>query len=153
MGIVKIEWEIGKSKADKIIIYCFYSLVYYVVRYFKVFSKNYASLRTKSKIPDLATIRFTSFYWFLFKYVFIPLCIALVFTTKIPEWVYVVYWTITTLIIFSYIFYFVFRWLLDIGATIVCGLLSFITTTKYALGSIKRIVKNIFYILYRIFIG
>lgn len=43
MGIIEIEWDFGKSYADKLIIWVFKVILYYSVGFIRTFLKNYSS--------------------------------------------------------------------------------------------------------------
>jgi magnesium-transporting ATPase (P-type) len=55
MSLIKIEWEFGKPYADKLIIYYFRYAIYLIIRFVRIFRKNYYSFRKKSRVPGIGT--------------------------------------------------------------------------------------------------
>lgn len=60
MGIIKIEWEIGKDRGDKVIIYCFWLIITYFRRLKKVWGKD--NLKKPPKLLRLPLVKIVFIY-------------------------------------------------------------------------------------------
>ena len=144
MGIIKVEWEIGKSLGDRLII----SFVYYIFRYFSKIFRNYKKFRSKSKIPKFTDIDLNNrFYPFIFFFVIAPILFALLFSKYINEGImtllgiiYILFISISFGIFFIYLIY---RILIDAIVSGICLIRSFVSTTYLSLKIVTRIMKKI----------
>lgn len=149
MGFIKIEWEIGKDRGDRILVWLIDNFFYYIRRYVSIYKKNYLKLRAKSKIPSLKKIDFRKrVYPFIFFFIIIPIVIATSFYKYIPEDVLlassIIYVFILGFIFVIALIYFIYRIIIDLWVTGICSLRSFITTTIYSFKKSKKIIKKIF---------
>ena len=141
MGLVKIEWEIGKSLADKLII----AFVYYFFRYFSKISINYKKLRSESRFPKFTDVDLTKrFYPFVFFFIIAPVIFIVLFTKYIPDGVWtvlgIVYVVVVSVLSVIFIIYLLYRVVIDLFASLLCLIKSVIVTTDQAFKFIKKVI-------------
>lgn len=147
MAIIEIEFEFGKSKADRIIIAIF-SLPFLIIqKYLLTLKKNYLIYRRKSRIKKINDINFNKF---LYPYIFLCIIVPLAFVAFCGVFlsfgfldvftIFVITVNILILIILS--IYFMVRLILDIIASFYCLCKSAIVTTIYSLRGISGLMKK-----------
>jgi hypothetical protein len=143
MGVLEIEWDFGKSKADKILLWIFATIVYYVWQYIKLFINNYTKFRSKSKIPGFTRIDFKKcVYPFAFFFVVGPFVFAIFLYKYIQGDLLLqisIFYAFFLLVVFLIGFiYLVYRMIIDFVVSSVCLLRSFTVTTIHAIRYLAR---------------
>jgi hypothetical protein len=145
MGIIEIEWDIGKDRGVRILFSLIDKLIYYSARYSSIYKKNYLKLIAKRKNPSFFKTDFRKrLYPFIFFWIIAPVVFGISFNKYIPEDVLlassIIYAFILGTIFVIALIYFVYRLIIDLWITGVCSLRSFIRTNIY---SFKKLI-NIF---------
>ncbi len=139
--------EIGKSKADKFIIWIFQLTIYCTLRYCKLLIRNYDKFRLKSSVPGLAKINFkTTVYPFAFYGILLPTTLGYIVQIFTPEDIFrvivIIYFSLLAIIITLAFFYFISRISIDFLVSGFCFVKSIIVTTIYSIKSFVRFVKE-----------
>lgn len=147
MGIIKIELEIGKSKADKLIIWIFQFTIYCTIRYCRSLIRNYDKFRSESKIPSFVSIDFQKrFYPGFFLFVIAPLVFIFVGIYYLPSSVASVLTVVCAIVISLFLLtnfiYFIYRIIIDAFVSTVCFVKSFFKTTIYSIKSLVRFIQQ-----------
>ena len=146
MGIVEIEWDFGKSKADKILIGIFQTIWFFVYHFVKIFVGNFTRYRSKIKIPTFKSIDFYKWIFptfFLFS--FAPIVLFIVLLAYFPNLNRVIISILITPILLStavIIIFLIFRFAVDFVVSVFCLLTSLIMTV-HIMGKVvlKRFIR------------
>ena len=148
MAIIEIEWNFGKSKADKIIIWIFQTICFFVYHFVKIFSENYKTLRSKSKVPGFTNINFRKrFFPGLVLFVVLPLILILVVIYHLPEnispfWIGMFAIVIALFLLINFL-YFIYRIIIDVFVSGVCLIKSFFATTIYFINFLRKHIDRL----------
>lgn len=143
MSLLEIEFNFGKSYADKLIIWIFQTILYYGYRYAQVFVANYSKYRSKSKIQSFTKIDFKkTVYPFAFYGILLPTTLGYVVKIYTPENVFTVLVGIYVVglilvFLFGFIFFF-YRMIIDICFTVYCLIKSLVTTTYSSIKYLRK---------------
>ena len=147
MGIIKIEWDFGKSKADKIIIWILSSILYYAFRYVQILFATYSKYKSKSEIPGFTQIDFKkTVYPFTFYGILLPTTLGYVVKIFVPEDAFVglvvTYFGLLALIFILALLYFLYRFFIDYSVSAYYFFKSFVSTTIYSIKYLGKIFKK-----------
>jgi hypothetical protein len=143
MGIIEIEWDFGKSYADKLIIWVFRSILYYAYQFIRKFISNYSKYRSKSKIQSFTKIDFKkTVYPFAFYGILLPTTLGYIVKIYTPDNIFSIlvgiYVGILVLVFVYGFFYFFYRVFIDFGISVYCFVKSLITTTVCSIRYLSR---------------
>lgn len=135
MGLIEIEFEFGKSHADRILIWLLHCSIYYPYHFIKLLSKNYSEIRSNNRIPEVTSINFKkSVYPFTVYFILIPTIFLFLIHKYINEDAFIlvilVYASIIGVVFFLAIIYFLYRIIIDFLASMFCLLKSIILTFR-----------------------
>ena len=147
MGIIKIEWEIGKSYADKLIIEIFQLIIYCTPRYCKLLIRNYDRFRSKSKIPGFTKINFKkTVYPFAFYGILLPTTLGYIVQIFTPKDVFtvivIIYFSLLAIIFALAFIYFIYRMFIDFCVSGICFTKSLIKTTIYSVKFLGKLFRS-----------
>jgi len=136
MGILEIEWDFGKSKADKTIIWIFGTIYFFAYHYVKIFIDNYKRFRSKSKIPGFTSIDFHKrFFPGFFLFVIAPLVFIFAGIYYLPSSVASILTAVCAIAISLFLLtnfiYFIYRIIIDFSVSAFYLIKSFFVTTIY----------------------
>ena len=145
MGIIRIEWDFGKSKADKILIGIFQTIWFFVYHFVKIFIGYFKKFRSKIKIPTFKSLDFNKWIFptfFLFSFAPIVLFIGLLAYFPNLNTIFVSILLASILLSTAVIIIFlIFRFAIDFVVSVFCLLISLIMTV-HIMGKVvlKRVI-------------